>query len=294
MRKLPKPVNAPLYNYDKCIERIGCSSKASLFYSCFSQLNALMLNYQLKACNNDLYTIPSISSAGNPGLGSLSTDDFKKLYTTYMVNQDERHASRKIYDSIKASALKCPLCGFGEIYEVDHYLPKSEFPVFSVFSDNLIPCCHPCNHGKLTAYANTAGQQTLHPYYDEFEIEGFRWLYVDFVSNQDKFEITYYVDPPKAVNSVSYSRIFTHFKQFKLENRFKKHALSEMVTILDSLRQEFPNLGSQLDVQAHLKDEAKRRLKRHINAWDSALYDALSQNIPFIGGNYLTQEFNPT
>ncbi len=293
MRKLPEPVGPPLQNYEKCVQRVGSATQKRLFYRHFSQIYVLLLNYQQQAYNKSLYNISSMPTGGYPGLAAFTTDDFKKLYTSYMVAQDKKYASRKIYDSIKASVLKCPLCGFGEVYEVDHYLPKSQFPAFSVLSYNLIPCCHACNHGKLSSYASTAGQQTLHPFYDDFEIKGFRWLYVDFVSNQNGFEISYYVNPPKAVNSVSYSRVFSHFDEFDLKRRFRTHAMTEMVYILDELKQRFPSPSFHKDVKDHLKDIAGQRLRRNINFWDSALYEALSHNVSFFNGDYLTIQFDP-
>lgn len=48
----------------------------------------------------------------------------------------------------------CPIC-LGHIqkdkkknyvyYEIDHYFPKSIYPIFSVFADNLVPVCKTCN-----------------------------------------------------------------------------------------------------------------------------------------------------
>lgn len=40
---------------------------------------------------------------------------------------------------------KCPLCGINDVTDIDHYMPRSVFPEYSVHPFNLIPICHECN-----------------------------------------------------------------------------------------------------------------------------------------------------
>lgn len=62
--------------------------------------------------------------------------------------------------------LVCPMCGSMHSGTLDHYLPKNGYPIFSVFSKNLIPACN-CNsrRGEILLGPN-AGERVLHPYFD--------------------------------------------------------------------------------------------------------------------------------
>ncbi|MDQ7860344.1 HNH endonuclease [Peribacillus frigoritolerans] len=43
---------------------------------------------------------------------------------------------------------KCAYCGIGDTNYMDHYLPKDDFPEYSIHSYNLVPCCSYCNEKK--------------------------------------------------------------------------------------------------------------------------------------------------
>lgn len=83
-------------------------------------------------------------------------------------------ACRAYYDRIfnegrRAAKGMCPFCEIALPSELDHYLPKSEFPVFALTPANLVPICSECN--KLTRkgdYVPDAYDDALfHPYFDK-------------------------------------------------------------------------------------------------------------------------------
>lgn len=63
----------------------------------------------------------------------------------------------------------CPLCGSGHPGTVDHYLPKQNFPEFSILPCNLLPACPHCNSGvKGETYRGGASpERFIHPYFDD-------------------------------------------------------------------------------------------------------------------------------
>lgn len=63
--------------------------------------------------------------------------------------------------------LVCPMCGSMHSGTLDHYLPKNGFPIFSVFSKNLVPACK-CNSKRSeTLLGINPGERILHPYFDD-------------------------------------------------------------------------------------------------------------------------------
>lgn len=71
----------------------------------------------------------------------------------------------------------CPMCGSLGTGSVDHYLPKEEFPEFSVMAANLVPACSNCNSSvKGKTYRGVKAQERfIHPYFDKFADEAL-WL----------------------------------------------------------------------------------------------------------------------
>lgn len=62
--------------------------------------------------------------------------------------------------------LVCPMCGSSHRGTLDHYLPKKHYPIFSVFSKNLVPACK-CNSKRGDKlFGPGPGERVLHPYFD--------------------------------------------------------------------------------------------------------------------------------
>jgi len=60
----------------------------------------------------------------------------------------------------------CLMCGCPKSGQLDHILPKSAFPEFSVFSQNLVPACD-CNGKRGTVFVGPGNQErVLHPFFD--------------------------------------------------------------------------------------------------------------------------------
>jgi hypothetical protein len=108
-----------------------------------------------------------ISSLGSPQMKvvGLSSDQTKCLHAAY-----EGGAKRYGLDWIPqlrdAPVGSCPMCGNQTVGTVEHYLPKTPFPEFSVFSWNLIPSCISCNQKRGSKHVNGVGYQLLHPIFD--------------------------------------------------------------------------------------------------------------------------------
>lgn len=66
----------------------------------------------------------------------------------------------------------CPVCGSLALGEIDHYLPRSTYPEFSIFKYNLVPCCSLCNGKKGINTHNendkSKSERFAHAIFDEF------------------------------------------------------------------------------------------------------------------------------
>jgi hypothetical protein len=94
----------------------------------------------------------------------------------------------------------CPFCGLTTLrsYEMegheayDHYLPKEQYPTYSINFRNLVPTCHGCNsihklrNSPLVSKTNNGKQKAIFPYSSKSMDSNFR-IKVD-ISNYKEYE----------------------------------------------------------------------------------------------------------
>jgi hypothetical protein len=62
----------------------------------------------------------------------------------------------------------CPMCGGLGKGTLDHYLPKDDYPDFTIFSKNLVPACDCNSKRNTTVKGDNEPERVIHPYYDTF------------------------------------------------------------------------------------------------------------------------------
>lgn len=282
MRVLNKPYLNKIEVFNKCCSNITSSKKTAIQ----KYLYTFLLNsstYENNALNADLYLLNSYIVPIDKSQRCGDIKEFKKLYSNQMVPFDK--PARYFYDKLMSLAPlgKCPYCSIGQVSTLDHYLPKSIFPVFSILPNNLVASCKDCNTGKSTKYAKSKGTQTLHPYYDNFST--MQWLFAR-VLQTTPVSIEFYVSAPMTWSQIEKDRIKAHFDDYNLAKRFSIEASNTLA----NLREEFDylNLDSTI-IQQELDKKAKVFGNIHKNSWETAMYQALSQDNWYCNGGYSLQ-----
>lgn len=182
---------------------------------------------------------------------------------------------------------KCPYCGLNETEHLDHYLPKSQFSEYSLFTNNLIPCCSKCNSTyKKMGYKEGGDRIYFHPYIDsinDYEVLrlSIRWLDGVILMN-------FGINQSSGLDSVTTQVMKKHFKHLKLGMRYLKYGS----TYLSDMKPVFNDAyGSSADVTSlKLALESKYRDALHQfgqNHWTTALLKNLKSNDEFCGGGFL-------
>lgn len=157
MKRMTAPVFDKETVYMKCVSSIPNDPENEAYISSLTDAMENVLAYwndfDTCALQYDFQTLPACNRA-DPGqviIPNVNKKYLTDLYTKYMVKGCEE--ARSIYDTIKASApnRRCPFCGIGLVNNLDHYLPKARYPVFSVNPSNLVPSCDACNKGKASS-----------------------------------------------------------------------------------------------------------------------------------------------
>lgn len=182
---------------------------------------------------------------------------------------------------------ECPFCGIGEPTTLDHYLPKEEFPEFSVLSKNLIPVCGVCNSNyKGRNWIENGKRLFLHTYYDQFPDE---YLFKASVTVTNKvaidFSTIYVAAEPYFCNIFHH-----HFDKLCLNKRYKRKASTEIKRKRRSLELIYSRNNSANDVSNSLREEANGlEIDYSKNHWKSVLYRALSKSVSFCDAGFLKQ-----
>ena len=205
----------------------------------------------------------------------------RKLYDSRLVSKTG--VCRMIYTHIRGSTAFCPYCEYGEVYEVDHYLPKDDFPELNIFPANLVPICHVCNHIKLVSRPENASDAFLHPYFDVLPRD-VRWLFATLSKTANGPVLVYRVDLNPSHGVVG-GRLTYHFKELELGRRFRERSSKVLVEIESDLEGLFDVLGPE-GLKAHFIGVAEKKFFDHGNVLEAAAYAAAAENEPYCQGQY--------
>lgn len=211
----------------------------------------------------------------------------------------EKKTMIDVYESYKSNAIvafrdalfthisDCPYCGLGETEHLDHYLPKSEFSEYSLFTVNLIPCCYKCNSTyKKVGYKENGTRVYFHPYIDEINI--FDVLRISIRFQNGCILLHYGINQSSTLESDLVQVLKKHFKHLKLGARYLKYAnryLSEMKPIFNDDYGANRNAQKlKLALDSKYKDALAEYGRNH---WKTALLKNLKSNNDFCGGGFL-------
>lgn len=274
MRSIAAPTQQIQDVYRMCVDSITDENLRGRLTAIANNILVAGADYQQKAEHNKLHVIsPNFGQNNEVVVGEVTKEELKNVYTYHMVGLNK--PAREIYDLLRSSAPmnRCPFCGVGHVSALDHFLPKSKYPLLSVLPLNLVPTCDKCNKGKLNFTATTAEEQSLHPYFDHEHFFSEQWLFAE-ISPSWPDVARYFVKAPESWDVVSKKRIESHFVDFKLAEIYEIEAASEIsgqTYYFDMLK---TNSGRQVLIN-YLEDRAKSYAMVYVNSWQTALYQAL-------------------
>ncbi len=277
MRVMARPAVAASDTLSLCVSGIVNPSLRERILEATPTFSVADTRYSTAGTTGELYTIPVNNQRNEEILiDRVTKDELKAMYSYCLV--DKTKPGRSVYDSILASAPNgiCPLCGVGQAATLDHYLPKAKFPIFSILPLNLIPACRDCNTGKLTDYANTFGEQSLHPYFDHGKYIDDQWLFAR-VEQTVPPSVSFFVAPPANWQDGDKERVQSHFRSLKLGERFSVLAAGELASINAMLKAYIAPRGAG-EVREYLNACKMAELSLHKNSWKVAMLSALADS----------------
>ncbi|HIF5566116.1 TPA: HNH endonuclease [Vibrio parahaemolyticus] len=174
--------------------------------------------------------------------------------------------------------LECPFCGNPVSPDtLDHFIPKDDWPEYSIFPNNLVPQCRACapiKGGKY--YCDTKNNAIfLHPMYHKSLSEIEFDILIDFNQENNRFSFDASILVPNSIMKNKYlcSRISSHFNSLKIKSRIVSFCHNEIRHWKGLLRKKHFNLYSSLDTIIN-----ERMTSDQCKNWKTALYIKLKQN----------------
>lgn len=207
------------------------------------------------------------------------------LYKAYDLTQETRKLS-SIREILFKNISLCPICGIDPAVELDHHLPRSVFKPLSIYTRNLVPTCHACNHAKLAGFGEQDEDEKryLHAYFDE--LPDIRFLVADVEIRDSGLVVRFRILADLELPEGFAERLEEQMTVLKLNERYQQeinlyissHAVSlhlqYSVSGKDSVR-SFLNLQSRHEQRAFYR-----------NHWRPTLLAALAQHDEFIDGGF--------
>lgn len=285
MRVIVAPLEDPKEVYQACVNSIADEGLRNRLTALENDICIAASDYKQKAKTTKLYTIPPNNCKNEEfALGQVTKKELKKVYTSHMVGPT-KPARKAYYDVLlsRAPLGKCPFCGFGHASTLDHYLPKTTYPQLSVVPSNLVPSCKDCNTGKSAFVATTEETQSLHPYFDHQLFIDDQWLFAK-ITHTLPITIIFYVEAPSHWDSISQTRVLSHFNDFKLASRYSVEASTEL-SYLRGLLSNIQPMGTE-PIRELLNSMAETCAEKHKNSWQTAIYQILAASTWYCSGGF--------
>lgn len=121
----------------------------------------------------------------------------------------------------------CPYCDMHAMEfdssSIDHFIPKSLYPLLAIYPKNLVVACSACNDrikGKKIYLP------IMHPYFDNLDD------FFNFTYRNDNIEIEF----PEHVLSSDKNKILNFFKLFNLRERYNKYCKNKLIKLKEEIQ----------------------------------------------------------
>lgn len=207
------------------------------------------------------------------------------IYTAYDTTQDGRRLD-VIRELVSKGVDLCPICGIAPAVELDHFLPRSVFSPLAIFTHNLVPLCHSCNHAKLAGFAPGADGGAPHPYYDLLPDVEFVQAEVEIKNNA--LSVRFSIDFNAALPDGLALRLHAQMQALDLNTRYQKELNTYISGHAIALHLSFSAGGSNA-VRSFLELQARYESGRfYRNHWRPVLLQALAAYPLFVDGGFST------
>lgn len=265
MNKIPLPI------YDDMAAFLSLSNNHRL--KSYPQLQAWIGNVQ--ACYAQYEAV-----GGDPGL--VQNQAVSEVVAKFLRDHyTSPPANLTHITEMRASTehLVCSMCGSMHSGTLDHYLPKNNFPIFAVFSRNLVPACKCNSKRKEVLMGANQNERVLHPYFDACLGERLVRAQFDDLGDVPRVEVALVISNTHP----HYSAISFHVRSIVQRSAIAKYLADRWSAFFRKpslvVRALAKNVRMRAEVEEILEEEreALDDLHRSKNNWNSVFVSGLLQ-----------------
>ena len=207
------------------------------------------------------------------------------LYRAYDSTQEGRRlysVRRLLFSDVDL----CPICGIDPVAELDHYLPRSVFKPLAIYTRNLVPMCHACNHAKLAGFGAQGDGETrfLHAYFDKLPDVDF--LRAEVAIRDGGLVVEFSIAEDAALPGDYAERIAHQMTALNLNARYEAEVNTYISSHAVALHLQYGIDGAK-GVRAFLKLQSRFEMQAfYRNHWRPTLLGALASHDQFTDGGF--------
>ncbi|NCP18832.1 MAG: hypothetical protein GW855_06710 [Erythrobacter sp.] len=276
MLNLPKPAMSFEEIYDAASERFLDQNLRTRLLAARPIFLESSEQYDAKATAYSLHEM----SEGNPAAEVIESGELIVLYDQGLLRRRSR--ARLLYEEIRVSTPYniCPYCNHRNVGQLDHYLAKSKYPIFSLCPSNLIPSCSDCNKLKRDRSYKSFVDSPVHPYFDYFE--GIDWLICNLQIMDGEWIGRFEIDSGALIES-NVEKLRNHFTDFGLWELYTIQASAELARQSEMVK-SFRNTGGVGAVKDFLERQFSSFKAYSNNHWRTALAKGCLANDAYLEG----------
>lgn len=284
MKRLAAPSFHELELFDACITEMDLNAR-EVFTESRHHIQAAARVFAAQSVLGAWWDLPRARHGHREDIiaGNLSKGALMDLYDERVVRSNG--LPRYIYDQILVAAQGCcPYCaGIGTARTLDHYLPKSKFPQFSVHPQNLVPACRDCNTDSGAGFPLSTELQPIHPYLDKECFFADRWIHGEVI-RCEPVVVSFFVSPPAHWSDIDRSRALRHFEDCNLTDRFSNQISGELGPLIQQ-RKSTLSVFSAAQFENHLRVVSEDG-SLLLNGWKRTMYLALCESEWFCSADF--------
>lgn len=197
------------------------------------------------------------------------------------------YSNTKAFDAIRQSVItlnltRCPYCNIEAPTTIDHFLPQSSFPEYSMKFTNLVGSCNTCNLIKSDESHDEFNNEILFNNPNIVPFPEKRYVFAKIYSSGSSWVISYTFLPHIHAGHAIGRRINNLNKKINLDKRFSELAVDEIRSIFYRVVKKDLNRRKDKIKYFFLYEKERWSETYGNNHWKVALYAAAFSSDEFI------------
>lgn len=255
--------------YKDAVNRKRNISKKNILIGLEDRIEPQFILYSEKFNDKKIYEITSL------GFNNIEKEVLIDLYQ--YKSSVVKNLKNKILDKqIATINATCQYCTLNSVSSLDHFIPKEDFPEYSVNPLNLFPCCVECNSKKNNLCFDGEEGLFLNLYLDELPNKKYLKAEFDFIN--DIPLVTFSLRNSENIDGIDFRTIRNHYERLNLLERMREKS-NEIITEIINTMKTYYRINSDIEsLKSFIEDEEKENKEAYgYNYWKSVLRLSLIQ-----------------